>query len=85
MEQTPLEKQQLPVLQYCKIMHEVEQNVIGNMNNTDMYPSLLANMQSQQITIQDSIYPNSSPKPSWNDAQVHISTASGTVNLEIFA
>ena len=60
------------------IVQEVEQNVMENtINNTDMYTGLLANMQSQQKTILDSMNTNASPQPSWNDPQVHISTASG--------
>ena len=60
------------------IVQEVEQNVMENTNNNmDMYTSLLANMQSQQKTIQDSMNTNASPQPAWNDPLVHISTASG--------
>ena len=59
-------------------VQEVEQIVMENTNNnTDMYTSLLANMQSQQKTIQDSMNTNASPQPAWNDPLVHISTASG--------
>ena len=60
------------------IVQEVEQNVMENTNNnTNMHTSLLADMQSQQKTILDSMNTYASPQPGWNDPLVHISTALG--------
>ena len=56
------------------IVQEVENVMENTNNNTDMYTSLLGNMQSQQKTIQDSMNTNASPQPSWYDPKVHISS-----------
>ena len=65
-------------------LHNAAQNVGGNMNekdNNNLYSNLLATMLAQQKTVQDSVSVNSNSascsQPSWNDPQVHISTASG--------